>query len=711
MESRIKELIIGYDLCDDYVQMSCYNQKSKDIDTIYYVGEKMMDRIPTVLCRLYDSGAWLYGYEAWRAINEKRGAKVTHFVRDVEEEPTVDVDGDTYSKTELMQIYIEESLKLITKYYPHWKVGFLTVTVKHLNREMVQAIKGIAGHLGVEADRIAVQNHVSSYEHYALNQKKELWQHDVGLFDYSGEGMTYYHLNISRKRTPPTVSADVTSFKEYFDGSEIGKASPPELDRRFLEVVRQATAKRIISTVYLTGEGFEGDWAKISLKNLCNHRRGFIGSNIFARGACYQSLRYAGVLEKNAFVALNEDVVAKTLYIRGSRYGKMENVELVSAGEEWYRAEGETAFILDGAKSIRMNVQDYLTRRERWFEVPLEGFELRKDKTNQLSLRMEFDDASHCHIFVEDKGFGEFYPASGKVWEYVADIYDESYSDREAPEIGRLIFTAKETNQVPYYFNLSGMKVYTLEELCYYVYHHIYAVSEDTFDDELFYWLESALKERLLARHLREARKQKRTLKDHVKLLMNAAGYYTAKELEALYHTIEEIEAQNPMESQKVEADNYMRYGRPLEALRVYKKVQALMEAEDSMATREFKANVWHNTGVAFARLANMTAAEECFHKAFELDGSPASREAWMLSLKMIGDAETLKEESGKMMLPPDVMAGMDSKYGAAGEKFRKERTDRAAAAKRLQDDGQWEAAEHMAEEYIEQQKAVCRNI
>ena len=165
------------------------------------------------------------------------------------------------------------------------------------------------------------------------------------------------------------------------------------------------------------------------------------------------------------------------------------------------------------------------------------------------------------------------------------------------------------------------------------------------------------------------------------------------------------------MESQKVEADNYMRYGRPLEALRVYKKVQALMEAEDSMATREFKANVWHNTGVAFARLANMTAAEECFHKAFELDGSPASREAWMLSLKMSGDAETLKEESGKMMLPPDVMAGMDSKYGAAGEKFRKERTDRAAAAKRLQDDGQWEAAEHMAEEYIEQQKAVCRNI
>lgn len=710
MDSRIKELIIGYDLCDDYVQMCCYNQRSKDMDTICYVGDKMMERVPTVLCRLYDGGAWLCGYDAWRAINEKRGAKADHFVKDLEEEPTLDVDGDTYRKTELIQIYIEESLKMITKYYPHWKVGFLTVTVEHLGREMIKAIKGLAPRLYVTPDQIGAQSHVSSYEHYALNQKKELWQHDVGLFDYGSTGMTYYHLNISKKRTPPTVSAEVIPFKEYFDGSEIGKTAPPELDRRFLEVVRQATAKRIISTVYLTGEGFEGDWARISLKNLCNHRRGFIGSNIFARGACYQSLRQAGILEKDAFVALNEDVTAKTVYIRGSRHGQMVNVELVQAGKEWYSASGKAAFILDGAKSFRLNIQDYLTRRERWVEVPMEGFEPRLDKSDKLAVRMTFDDASHCHVYVEDKGFGEFYPSSGKTWEFIADIYDESYSDREAPEIGRLIFTAEEENQVPFYFNLSGIKVYTLEELCYYVYHHIYAVSEDTFDDELFYWLESALKEKILVRHLREARKQKRTLKDYVKLLMNGAGYYTSRELEGLYRTIDEIEAQNPMESRKVEADNYLRYGHPLQALKVYKKVQALMDEPGSMATREFKGVVWHDTGVAFARLANMKAAAACFRKAFDISGSSASMEAWILALKVMDDTRTLEEESARLMLPPDVLADMDDRYARAEDAFLAERTDYLSRFKELQADGQWEAAEHMAEEYIEQKKAACRN-
>lgn len=95
--------------------------------------------------------------------------------------------------------------------------------------------------------------------------------------------------------------------------------APPELDRRFLEVVRQVTANKIISTVYLTGEGFEGNWAKISLKNLCHHRKGFIGSNIFSRGACYYSLMTAGLLEEGSFIALNEDVISKTIYIRGSK--------------------------------------------------------------------------------------------------------------------------------------------------------------------------------------------------------------------------------------------------------------------------------------------------------------------------------------------------------------------------------------------------------
>ena len=80
MDNRIKELILGYDLCNDYIQISCYNQKTQDMDTICYIGEKMMDRIPTVLCRLYSDRSWVCGYEAWKAVNEHRGVLVENFV-------------------------------------------------------------------------------------------------------------------------------------------------------------------------------------------------------------------------------------------------------------------------------------------------------------------------------------------------------------------------------------------------------------------------------------------------------------------------------------------------------------------------------------------------------------------------------------------------------------------------------------------------------
>lgn len=49
----------------------------------------------------------------------------------------------------------------------------------------------------------------------------------------------------------------------------------------------------MVSSVYLTGEGFENNWYPNSLKVLCNGRRAFLGNNLYSKGACYSSMRYA----------------------------------------------------------------------------------------------------------------------------------------------------------------------------------------------------------------------------------------------------------------------------------------------------------------------------------------------------------------------------------------------------------------------------------
>lgn len=714
MDSREKELIIGYDLCNDYIQMSCYNQKTQDMDTICYIGEKMLDRIPAVLCRLRDGGSWVCGYDAWKAVNENRGFLVENFVDGLESGQEMTVAGEVYSSAELVRILISESLKLLTKYYPHWRIGQLAIAVEKLGKNTIKAMEELGESMAVEESRLLVINHVSAYEHYALNQRKELWQHDVGLFNYSKRGMTYYHLNISKKRTPIAVMATTVGLQEYFDGSEIGEAAPPELDRRFLEVVRKVTANKIISTIYLTGEGFEGDWAKISLKTLCHHRKGFIGSNIFSRGACYYGLMAAGLLEDGGFIALNEDVLSKTLYIRGSRDREIVNEEIVRAGQVWYDVESSVVFIPDKTEHITLHLMDYLSRRERTVQIPLDAFKSegeRPEKTYYLKMDLSFLDASHCRVHIEDMGFGEFYESSGATVDQVIDVYDEALSDKEVQETGKLILIDSAANTVPFHFNLSGIRIYDKIQLCYYIYHHIYTVSEDTFDDELFYWIEKNLHEKSLVKRLKEARKNKRTLKELVRLLLMCVDYYSKEEMLRLLEVIEEIEAQNPVEVRKVEADNYLRYGHPLEALAAYKKVSVMMDDTDEIITNEFRGNVCHNMGIAFARLANMEAALECFKKAYVQNRADASRNAWLMSLKLLGRDSEMYEETGRMLLPPEVMSGIEKRMADAEEVFK----NRPVCGMleqwgEIHSEEQWETLAPEAAGWLKKQKEIYRH-
>lgn len=53
--------------------------------------------------------------------------------------------------------------------------------------------------------------------------------------------------------------------------------------------IQSVFEKKVVSSVFLTGEGFENNWYPLSLKVLCNGRRAFIGNNLYSKGACYHA--------------------------------------------------------------------------------------------------------------------------------------------------------------------------------------------------------------------------------------------------------------------------------------------------------------------------------------------------------------------------------------------------------------------------------------
>ena len=92
-----------------------------------------------------------------------------------------------------------------------------------------------------------------------------------------------------KKQTFVTVdevaSAQMEELKAVYPVLNVEQAKMA--DFRFQKFIESVFEKKIVSSVFLMGEGFENNWYPNSLKVLCNGRRAFLGNNLYSKGACY----------------------------------------------------------------------------------------------------------------------------------------------------------------------------------------------------------------------------------------------------------------------------------------------------------------------------------------------------------------------------------------------------------------------------------------
>ena len=62
----MQELVLGIDVCDDYSQISYYNPRAFDVETIGLTDEESSCMIPTVICKEKGTDSWFIGEEAYR---------------------------------------------------------------------------------------------------------------------------------------------------------------------------------------------------------------------------------------------------------------------------------------------------------------------------------------------------------------------------------------------------------------------------------------------------------------------------------------------------------------------------------------------------------------------------------------------------------------------------------------------------------------------
>ena len=207
--------------------------------------------------------------------------------------------------------------------------------------------------------------------------------------------------------------------------------------------------------------------------------------------------------------------------------------------------------------------------------------------------------------------------------------------------MGSLILCRTKEASNPFHIKEMGVHIYSLEELCYVIYNNIYIINEDFFSDEFITFIEKETLEKDLADKLRNTKKKGGSLAEMVAIVLLYVDYYTMEEVEAVKETISTLNAQNVRKRLKIIGDNLLNSDYYYNALWNYERIIKLPVDKELPAI--FYANVYHNMGVAYAKLFMFFQAEQYFKKAYDISQHDISKKYAIVVRYLLEEKEIIE--------------------------------------------------------------------
>lgn len=209
--------------------------------------------------------------------------------------------------------------------------------------------------------------------------------------------------------------------------------------------------------------------------------------------------------------------------------------------------------------------------------------------------------------------------------------------------MGRVILCTSKHAHTPYVFPVSEAKVYTIEELCYYIYHNIYEITPECFDEKLVSWLRGELEMKTIAKKLENMIEAGSGLKDRVISLMCSCDYYTEEDIKALLHIITDMENMPYHGRMKMKADNFLKYGKYALAKRGYDKI--LDSGFTVNITPVQYGNILHNRSMACFYTGAYAEAIQGFKDAYSRNNNPVTLRHYLHALLLNSEKEKFENE------------------------------------------------------------------
>lgn len=408
--NEIRDLIIGIDFGKEYTQICYYDRKGEEPRSLSMKVGTSQYEAPTCLCWRVEQKDYCVGLEAAYFAREKGGVLIDDLYNICTKDEKVQVAGEQREPWELFAGFLSGMLKFLGVMDVIKNTKCLVITCPDIGSIQVENFRKACGSLGLSEEKYMIMDYGESFYYYALTQKRETWNRSVAWYAFKGKNVIFRKLTIHAGVKPALVKMELPVETNLSGNGE-------ERDTSFCHFIQKTLGTELYSSIQITGSGFDQQWAQQSVKMLCfQKRKVFYGNNLFAKGACAAGKERLEDKRLRGYRYVSDSLVLTDVGMDMRVMGSPTYYPLIVGGKNWYECKGSCEFILDDTKELVFVVGKLGETEKKRVAMALPGLPERPNKTTRLSVKLCYVSPKECKITVEDLGFGEMYPSSGKVW-------------------------------------------------------------------------------------------------------------------------------------------------------------------------------------------------------------------------------------------------------------------------------------------------------
>lgn len=173
------------------------------------------------------------------------------------------------------------------------------------------------------------------------------------------------------------------------------------------------------------------------------------------------------------------------------------------------------------------------------------------------------------------------------------------------------------TAKNPLYIKDLGINLYSMEELCYYLYNNIYMIGPEFFNESLLKFIGIELELENITKILKDQMFRNESYTKMIRTVLENSYYYTDDEKEEVIKILGDLGNKSVGDRLKARADLLMEMGRYEGALKTYKMLLGkTFKIEDNVLI----GNIWNNMGIIYGKLFLYEDAISCLKVACDLN-------------------------------------------------------------------------------------------